>query len=167
MENNKSQNTFFTKMSKVRKLTYSGIVIALYVAVMFLTQGFAFGQYQIRIATGLYALAAIHPFLIIPLGIANLLSNTLMGGLGPLDMFGGLVAGILTSLGCYYLKKINIILVAVPIIFIPSLLVPVWLSYILHLPYSVLVVSIGIGQIIPGILGVFIAKDFGKLMNKI
>lgn len=154
------------KMPKVRRLSYSGVVIALFVAVMFLSQSFAFGQYQIRIATSLYALAAIHPFLIIPLGLANFLSNTLMGGLGPLDMFGGLIAGILTSLVCYYLKKINVVLVAVPIIVIPSLLVPIWLSYILRVPYLMLVMSISVGQIIPGIVGVLIAKYIEKLPIK-
>lgn len=163
MKKNKSVDSIVSNMSSVRKLTYSGIAIALFVAVMFFTQSFAFGQYQIRIATSLYALAAIHPFLIIPLGIANFLSNTLMGGLGPMDMIGGLVVGILTSSGCYFLKKINAVLVAISIILIPSLLVPVWLSYILHVPYLMLVLSVGVGQIIPGIIGVLIAKHFEKL----
>ena len=41
-------------------------------------------------------MSALFPFLIIPLGIANCLSNTIMGGLGPLDMLGGGCVGILT-----------------------------------------------------------------------
>ena len=80
-----------------RKLTISAAVLAVYVIVMLLTQSLAFGQYQVRVATSLYALAAIHPFLIVPLGFANLLSNTIMGGLGPIDMVGGLVVGLLTA----------------------------------------------------------------------
>ena len=78
-----------SEMAGIKKITVSAVVIAAYVVVMFLTQSFAFGQYQIRIATGLYALAAIYPFLILPLGLANFLSNTLMGGLGLPDMIGG------------------------------------------------------------------------------
>lgn len=155
------------KLSGTKKITISGIVIALYVVIMFITQSFAFGQYQIRVATSLYALAAIHPFLIIPLGAANLLSNTIMGGLGPLDMFGGFAAGILTAGGCYFLRKINIILTAIPILLIPTLLVPMWLSFILHIPYSVLVISIGIGQVIPAIIGVLAVRYLEKPLHKI
>ena len=63
--------------------------MALFLVVMMCTQSFAFGQYQVRIATALYGLSAIFPFLIIPFGLVNVLANTLMGGLGPLDMLGG------------------------------------------------------------------------------
>lgn len=158
----KKQPLFNTK-----KITISGVVIAIYIVIMLLTQSFAFGQYQVRVATSLYALAAIHPFLIIPLGAANLLSNTIMGGLGPLDMIGGCVAGLLTSTACYYLKKINVMLVALPILLIPTLLVPIWLSYLLGVPYLVLVISVGIGQILPSVLGVLIVKYLEKPLSKI
>ena len=40
------ENQTFTN---VRKLTTSGIVIALYVIILFMTQSFSFGAYQIRI----------------------------------------------------------------------------------------------------------------------
>ena len=123
----------------IRRLTCSGMVIAVYIVAMYLTQNISFGQYQMRIATSLYALAAIHPYLILPLGIANFLSNAIFGGIGPLDMIGGFIAGVLTACGCYLLRKINICLVSLPILFIPSLLVSIWLSYLLNVPYFALV----------------------------
>ncbi|MEL7656309.1 MAG: QueT transporter family protein [Bacillota bacterium] len=150
------------EVSKVRKITISGIVIAAYVVVMFFTQSFAFGEYQIRIATSIYSLASIFPFLIVPLGLANFLSNTLMGGLGLPDMIGGLIVGVLTAGSCYYLKKISVYLVALPILIIPTVLVPVWLSYLIHVPYLVLVVNIGFGQILPSIAGVLLVKYLEK-----
>ncbi|MBK5246822.1 MAG: QueT transporter family protein [Peptostreptococcaceae bacterium] len=155
------------ELNEVKKITISGLIIAAYVVVMFLTQSFAFGQYQIRIATSIYAFASIFPFLIIPLGLANLISNTLMGGLGLPDMIGGFIVGILTSLSCFYLRKINLYLVALPILIIPSILVPIWLSYLIHVPYWILLISIGIGQILPSILGVLIVKYLEKPLNKI
>lgn len=153
-------------MKPVRKLTISAIVIALYVIIMYTTQWFAFGQYQVRIATSLYSLSYIFPFLILPLGLSNLLSNTLMGGLGPLDMIGGFAAGIITSGLVYIIRryKISEWAVALPIILIPGLLVPVWLSYLLNIPYSVLAVSIIIGQIIPGIVGVLLVKRLENII---
>lgn len=75
-------------MSKVQKLTVSAMVMALYVVVLYFTQSFSFGAYQIRIATALYALAYLFPFLVLPLGFANFIANFLFGGLGLLDWFG-------------------------------------------------------------------------------
>lgn len=145
---------------KTKKLTISALVIAMYVVIMILTQSFAFGQYQIRMATSLYALGYIYPFLIIPMGIANLLSNTLMGGLGLLDMIGGSMVGIIATTLIYLIKKYNLNkwLIVIPIVFIPGLLVPIWLSYLLHVPYSVLAISLCIGQIIPSVVGMMIIK---------
>jgi uncharacterized membrane protein len=154
------------KFLNVRKITISGIVIAVYVTVMFLTQSFAFGQFQVRIATSLYALASMYPFLIVPLGLANFLSNTLMGGLGMLDMVGGSLVGILTSFTCFYLRRFHVYLVGIPILLIPSLLVPLWLSYILKVPYEVLFISVGIGQVFPSIVGVFLVKYLEEPLSK-
>lgn len=145
-------------LADTRSLTLSAIVMALYVVIMFFTQSFAFGQYQVRIATSLYALAAINPVFIIPLGAANFLSNTIMGGLGPMDMMGGFVVGILTAAGCRYARKGHLLLVALPIMVIPTLVVPLWLSPLINVPYSILAVSIGVGQIIPGMVGVLLVK---------
>ncbi len=144
-----------------KKIAISGLVIALYVLIMFFTQSFAFGQYQIRVATSLYALSAIYPFLIIPMGLSNLLSNTLMGGLGIFDIMGGMLVGMITSSAVYLIKKsrLNDWFIALPIIFGPGLLVPIWLSFLINVPYKILAVSVTIGQIIPGILGVLIVKQ--------
>lgn len=141
--------------SSVQKLTISAIVIALYTVVMYVTQSFAFGAYQIRIATALYALAYLFPFLIIPLGCANLLSNLVLGGLGIFDIVGGLIVGLLTSSLVYLVRRKNLpcLLTAIPIVLIPGLLVATWLSYLLQIPYGAMAISLLIGQVIPGIVG--------------
>ena len=154
-------------MSTTHKLTFAGLCIGFYIVIMLCTQSFAFGQYQIRIATSIYSLASIFPFLIVPLGLANFMSNTLMGGLGLLDMIGGFIVGILTASSCFYLRKINLYLVALPILVFPTLLVPIWLSYLLHVPYVILVVNIGLGQIIPSMVGVLIVKYLEKPLTKL
>ena len=63
-------------MSISKKIAYSGVVMALYIVVVFATQGFSFGLYQIRIATALYALAFHFPFLVVPLALANMLIHS-------------------------------------------------------------------------------------------
>lgn len=149
-------------MSKTKKLTTSAIVIALYVVIMTVTQSFAFGAVQIRIATTLYALAYLFPFLVLPLGLSNLLSNIILGGLGFFDIVGGGLVGVLTALLVYFVRKykLSVYLVALPIIFIPGLIVPIWLSAILHVPYGPLALSLCLGQVIPGLLGAYLIKFF-------
>jgi uncharacterized membrane protein len=161
-----TQKSINKNYSTIQKLAFSGLVMAMYIVIMQYTQAFAFGQYQIRIATSLYALSALFPFLIIPLGLSNMLSNILMGGFGVPDMLGGLAVGLITSTSIYLISKykLNQWLMALPIIIFPGLLVPIWLSIFIKVPYSILAASILIGQIIPGIVGVIIVK---QLKNKI
>jgi len=151
------------------KIAVSGLVIAIYVVVMYFTQTFAFGQYQIRLATSLYSLSYIYPFLVIPLAISNFLSNTLMGGLGIVDMIGGLFVGLLTSGTVYLIRKLNwnVWLVGLPILLFPGMIVPIWLSWLLHINYLVLLPSVLVGQVIPAILGVLIVKYLKNVLPKI
>jgi len=127
-------------MSKVQKLTVSAMVMALYVVVLYFTQSFSFGAYQIRIATALYALAYLFPFLVLPLGFANFIANFLFGGLGLLDWFGGCFVGIIVTAIIVLIRRKGWSrwLMILPIILVPGLGVPSYLSYLLHVPYSVL-----------------------------
>lgn len=154
-------------VSKVKRLTLSGMVIALYVVLMYTTQSFAFGAYQIRIATALYSLTYFFPFLVLPLGIANGLSN-IMGGM-PIDILGGFIVGIITA-GSNCLigkKKSPYPLVALPIGIFPAFIVPIWLSPTINVPYLPLVLSLLVGQIGAGIIAILliaVLKDKFKYM---
>jgi uncharacterized membrane protein len=152
-------------LNRTKKLTVSAVVMALYVVLMYLTQSFSFGQYQVRIATALYALAYLFPFLTVPLGLANLLSNLLMGGFGFFDVFGGGLAGILTAGCCALLGKyrVNRWLVALPVALIPALLVSAWLSYLLALPYVAMAASLLVGQAIAGLVGALLVRALWKI----
>ena len=123
-------------MSKVQKLTVSAMVMALYVVVLYFTQSFSFGAYQIRIATALYALAYLFPFLVLPLGFANFIANFLFGGLGLLDWFGGCFVGIIVTAIIVLIRRKGWSrwLMILPIILVPGLGVPSYLSYLLHQP---------------------------------
>jgi len=143
-------------ISDTKRMTISAMVITVYVVLLYMTQSISFGAYQIRIATALYALAYIYPFLVIPLGIANLLSNFFFGGLGIIDMLGGCAVGIITTwiITQINFRNLNIWFVALPIWVVPSLCVSIWLSYLLQIPYSVLAGSLMVGQLPPAIVGV-------------
>ena len=147
-------------MSKVQPLTVSATVMALYVVVLYFTQSFSFGAYQIRIATALYALAYLFPFLVLPLGFANFIANFLFGGLGLLDWFGGCFVGIIVTAIIVLIRRKGWSrwLMILPIILVPGLGVPSYLSYLLHVPYSVLATSLCIGQSVPAVCGVVLVN---------
>ena len=147
-------------MSKVQKLTVSAMVMALYVVVLYFTQSFSFGAYQIRIATALYALAYLFPLLVLQLGFANFIANFLFGGLGLLDWFGGCFVGIIVTAIIVLIRRKGWSrwLMILPIILVPGLGVPSYLSYLLHVPYSVLATSLCIGQSVPAVCGVVLVN---------
>ena len=153
------------QLSSTQKITISAAVMAIYIVVMYFTQSFAFGQYQVRIATAIYSVAYLCPFLILPLGLSNLLANMLMGGLGFFDIVGGGLVGILTAGCCALFGKIKATewTVAIPITLIPALGVSLWLSKILGVPYWTLAGSLLVGQAISGIAGAVLVKALKRI----
>ena len=147
-------------MNHVQKMTFSAMVMAIYIVVLSITSGFSFGAYQIRIATSLYALAYLFPFLVVPLGLANFISNMLFGGFGIVDMLGGCIVGMVAA-ACIVLirrKNWNRMLIAVPIVLVPGLGVATYLSYFLAMPYPLMALNLCIGQLIPSIVGVVLVR---------
>ena len=156
------------QFNNTQRLTISAISIAMYLALMISTQGFAFGQYQVRIATALYGLSAIFPFTIPAFSIANFVSNTVMGGFGLVDSIGGAIVGLLTT-GLIVLAKRQGLgnWVLIPIItFVPGLIVPIWLTYFLPVPYWVLVSSLVVGQFVCGVVSYFLINALEKVVYK-
>ena len=154
-------------MSKTHKLTLSAMMIAIYVVAMYCTQSSAFGAYQIRIATAIYALSYLFPFLVLPLGFANFLSNALFGGLGPLDMLGGCLVGLITTALIVLIRRQgwNRWLIALPILLVPGLGVATWLSYLLQIPYPAMAFSLCVGQIAPAICGVLLVRVLERVLQ--
>lgn len=152
-------------MSSNRKLIFSALIVAIYIVIIYFTQGFSYGVIQVRIANSLYALAYVYPFLSLPLGIANVIANLLCGGLGLIDIIGGGIVGYATArvVALIGKKKWNVWLVIIPIIIIPACGVSLWLSMILHMSYLISFFSLFIGQIPPALLGVILVKQITKL----
>ena len=156
------------QFNNTQRLTISAISIAMYLALMIGTQGFAFGQYQVRIATALYGLSAIFPFTIPAFTIANFVSNTVMGGFGLVDSIGGAIVGLLTTGLIVFAKRQGLgNWVLIPIItFVPGLIVPIWLTYFLPVPYWVLVSSLVVGQFVCGVVSYFLINALEKVVYK-
>jgi uncharacterized membrane protein len=152
-------------MKSTKKLTVSALFIAIFIAVLGATAGFSFGAVQVRVANALYALSYVYPFLVVPTGLAVVLSNLIFGGLGLPDIIGGFIVATVTTSLMVLIKKLKLprILVVVPTLVVPALLVPTWLSPMLGIPYWALVVSIGLGHIVPAILGYILVRAVEKM----
>lgn len=155
-------------MKSVKRLAASGIAIAIYIDLMYLTQFLSLGQMRIRAADCVYGLCYIYPFLIVPLGVANFISYLFFGGFGPIDMIGWTIVGMLTATGVRIIKilQLNEWFTVIPVIVIPGFFAPVWLSYLLHIPYIILALSILAGQSVPAVVGVVLLKKFVRFAPK-
>ena len=87
-----------------------------------------------------------------------------MGGLGPIDAIGGFIMGLLTSGAIAWgrQKGFGCWIVALFVTLLPGLGVPVWLSYLLKIPYGILAASLLVGQFISGITGMMLIKALVK-----
>jgi uncharacterized membrane protein len=147
-------------LDKTQKLTISALIIACYIVLIAVFQNFSFGAINIRVSNCLYALCFTYPFLIIPMGIAVILSNLVFGGLGLIDIICG---SIITMITCFIISKLKKVwMIPLPMIFIVGFSIPLYLSFLLNIPYIILMPAILVGQIVPAILGVFIIKKLNK-----
>lgn len=155
-------------MKSVKRLTASGITIAIYIDLMYLTQFLSLGQIRIRVADCIYALCHVYPFLIVPLGVANFIGYLFFGGFGPVDMIGWTLVGTITAAGVRIIRilQLNKWFTVIPVIMIPGFFAPVWLSYLLHIPYIILALGILAGQSVPAVAGVVLLKKIVRFAPK-
>ena len=145
-------------LTKTQKLAVSGMVTALYLAVLYapehlLRPGADSDRHR--------PLRAGVPLPFDPaLGLANLLSNLLFGGLGVLDMAGGFFVGIATTWLIAQVRRRGLSpwLTGLPILLVPGLCVPMWLSYLLHLALPALAASVVAGQAVPAVCGAALVR---------
>ena len=85
---------------------------------------------------------------------------SIMGGLGVFDIVGGGLVGLATAGACAWLGKHKkpSWLVALPIALIPALVVSVWLSALLGVPYPAMAASLLVGQAICGAVGALLVS---------
>ena len=121
-------------LANTKRMTISSMVIALYVVLLYVTHGrFLWSLFKSESPQPCMHWLSCSPFLVVPMGIANFAANFLFGGLGLLDMAGGCLVGWLTTwlIVQVRLRGWNVWLAALPIWWVPSLGVSLWLSYLI------------------------------------
>lgn len=154
--------------SKVKKITYSAVIAALYVVLTIVSNMFslASGPIQVRLSEALTILPFFTPIAIPGLFVGCILAN-LLTGCAPWDIVFGSLATLLGAFGTYKLRKFKW-LAPLPPIVANTVIVPFVLQYVYHIPDALgyLMLTVGAGELIScGILGMIVLFTLRKYSN--
>ncbi len=149
---------------RIKFLSLSAIIGALYVVVTYFIAPIASGPLQVRLSEALIALAAFTPAAIPGLTVGCLVANMLTGSM-PLDVVFGSLATLIGALGGYYLARVNKYLTPLPTILSNALIIP----FVLKFVYAekslvpIMILTVGAGEIISaGIIGCILIFTISK-----
>ena len=140
---------------KIRLMTESALIAAVYVALVLFFKPISFGAIQFRIAEALCILPFFSLSAVPGLALGCLLGNFFSGAAMP-DVLFGTLATLLAAILSYKLRDINKWLVCLPPILANAIIVPFVLQYAYGVPdgYFFLFATVGIGEILAvGVLG--------------
>ena len=153
------------KNSKVKNITHSAIIAALYVVLTLAAQllGLASGAIQVRFSEALTILPVFTSAAIPGLAIGCLISNIIAGGV-IWDIIFGTFATLIGAVGTYILRN-HRWAAPIPPIVANAVIVPFVLIYAYGateaLPF--LMLTVGIGEVISaGVLGTVLLKTLNK-----
>lgn len=129
----------------MRNIAKNAIVAALYAGIALWLPSTAFAN--LRLTTALYVLAAWNPVLIPGLAIGNALAGLPNGFI---DVLMGGVVGVVTAWSAWRLGERWAWLA---VLVVPTLLVPLWLSWLFHAPYWLTAAALLQGQAVSALLG--------------
>ena len=155
--------------NRVLFLTQAAMIAAIYVVLTVLFAPFSFGQVQVRISEALTILPFFTPAAIPGITIGCIVGNAIGGAIVP-DIIFGSIATLIGAVCTYLLRKKSEFLAPLPPILSNSLIVPLVLQYAygVPLPYPILMLSVGFGEVIScGILGMILLRTLKKYRYRI
>lgn len=151
---------------KIRSITLSALIAALYTALTLITAalGFSSGVIQVRISEALTVLPYFTPAAVSGLTVGCFISNLLTGG-APADILLGTAATLVAAIFTRLLRKAHPVFSPLPPIVVNTLTIPWILRYAYGLiggiPYFML--TVGIGELIScGVLGLILLYALKK-----
>lgn len=140
------------RSSALRQIARNALIAAIYVTFTYLWGSVATGAtLNIRLATALYVLPALDPALLWGPALGNAVSTLVTGG-HPLDALLGVVVGLLAGGAAVWLgRKVSLWASPLAVLVVPTLIVPLWLSVLAHVPLLVVMGSLALGQALSAI----------------
>lgn len=136
-------------------LTKASLIAAIYIVLVVIQilplplANLTFGPIQLRIAEGLVLLPLVEAAAVPGVFVGCLLANLLLApysGFGLLDILGG---SLVTLLAAYLTSKMkNKITGMIPPVVLNGLIVSIWVSYFMKIPYFWTVIGIGGGELL-------------------
>ena len=142
----------------LKHIADNGIVIAAYIALTFLTYPIAFGAIQFRVAEMLIFLCFFRKDFIFGLTLGCLISN--FASFNPVDILFGTLATVLACL-CVIFSKHMFIGIIAPTLF-NAFIIGAELYFVLHEPFWLSVLTVGLGECAVLILGYILFRNIGK-----
>ena len=172
------------KGSNIRKITYAGMIAALYVVLTYIASavGLASGAIQIRLSECLTILPCLTASAVPGLTIGCVLAN-LLTGCAPWDVVFGSLATLIGAVGTRLLRK-NPRIAWIPPVISNMTIVPLVLIHVYNVPdvsltipltqttlsgsgFFPLMITVGIGEIIScGILGLLLYNTFSRILRE-
>jgi uncharacterized membrane protein len=116
--------------SKIGYLVRAALIASIYTAVTFIFAPISFGPVQFRVSEALTILPVLTTAAIPGLFVGCILSNLLVGGLGPIDLIFGSLATLIAAYLTYKIRK-NIWLAPLPPVILNGIIVGSYLPYLL------------------------------------
>ena len=155
---------------KIKFITQSAMIAALYVVLTYVFAPFSFGPVQVRLAEALTVLPVFTPAAIPGLFIGCILGN-IVGGAIVWDIVFGSVATLIGAVLTYLLRKKIIYLAVLPPILSNTLIIPFILYYAYGFTESsvpFMMLTVGAGEVLScGVLGVLLYFALRKVKSKI
>lgn len=149
---------------RITYIVMAATIAAIYFVLSMALAPISYGLVQFRISEAMTILPLFTPAAIPGLFIGCMFAN-ILGGFGLIDI----VFGSLTTLAAAYLtsKMRNKYLAVLPPILLNALIIPIWVSSAMNVPYIIGVGTIGFGQFVSaGILGIVLASIFERVTGK-
>ena len=160
------------KNDKVKRLTISAMIAAVYFACAFVEQSFASGAIQCRLSEALCLLPLFFPQAIVGVTVGCLIFNVTQGIVW--DMIFGTIATLIAAIMTYYIGKlikndwVKILVGGIPPVLLNALIVPLVLIYGYQLSDAYWYLTVGIGQFIAVyVAGTIIYFPLKKAFKKI
>ncbi len=136
------------KNSLSRPITQSAIIGGIYAALTIVLAPWSYGPVQVRVAEALTVLPYLYPQAIPGLFVGCMLAN-IVGGYGPIDIFGGSLLTLLAGLTTYWLARLKKPWLApIPPVAFNAFGVGLILHVAAGAPYWLTVLYVGMGQTI-------------------
>ncbi len=160
------------KKMKTNFLTRASIIAAIYVVLVLIEAPFGpitYGPIQVRLAEGLTLLPLVEAAAIPGVFIGCLLSNLMLSFISPLGLVDIIGGSLVTLLAAYLTSKMkNKYLGILPPVILNGLIVSIWVSKYMNIPYLATVVTISLGELIAvGVFGNLTLYIYGRIKNHI